>query len=278
MEFMDKIKQLEKKAVEVRRYLVTAIHKGGDGHPGPSLSIADRVTALYFEIMDVRPEEPNWEDRDRFILSKGHGCPTLYSALILKGYFSEDHIPTLRRINSKLQGHPDMTKTVGVDASTGPLGNGISFGIGMALAARMNNKDYYTYVITGDGELNEGVIWEGVMSAAHYKVDNLIVFVDNNDYQSGGKLSQISGIYPIPVKFESFGWHVQEIDGHNMKEILDSVAVAKSTKGVPSVIIARTVKGKGIPMMENNNAWHKAAPDRDQYEEMMATLGIEPWK
>jgi transketolase len=272
---MDKIKRLEKQAVEVRKQVVTAIHKGGDGHPGPSLSIADLVTALYFEIMNIRPEDPGWEDRDRFILSKGHGCPTLYAALVLKGYFSKEHIPTLRQINSKLQGHPDMTKTIGVDASTGPLGNGISFGIGTALAARMNAKDYYTYVITGDGELNEGVIWEGVMSAFHYKVDSLIVFVDNNDYQSGGKINQISGIYPIADKFGSFGWHVQEIDGHNMKEILDSVEVAKRTKGVPSVVIARTVKGKGIAMMENNNAWHKASPDKEQYKEIMEALGGE---
>ncbi len=270
---MDKIRYLEKQALEVRKYIVTAIYRGGDGHPGPSLSIADLVTALYFEIMNVKPEVPDWEDRDRFILSKGHGCPALYSALVLKGYFSEDHISTLRKINSILQGHPDMTKTVGVDASTGPLGNGISFGIGVALGARMNQKNYYTYVIAGDGELNEGVVWEGVMNAAHYKVDNLIVFVDNNDYQSGGKISKISGLYPIGVKFESFGWHLQEIDGHNMKEILDSVNMAKITRGVPSVIIAHTVKGKGIAMMENNNAWHKAAPNKEQYEEIMATLG-----
>ncbi|MEN8906859.1 MAG: transketolase [Clostridiales bacterium] len=272
---MDKIKKLEEIAFQLRKDVITTIYKCGDGHPGPSLSSTDIIVALYFEIMNVKPENHQWENRDRFIISKGHACPTVYAALAEKGYFSKEILPTLRKINSILQGHPDMLKTPGIDAPAGTLGNGISIGAGMALAARIKKKDYYTYVITGDGELNEGVIWEGIMGAAHYKLDNLIVFVDNNGYQSGGKVDKISGILPLDAKWISFGWHVQEINGHNIKEILEAVDIAKKTRGIPSVIIAHTIKGKGIPLMENDNVWHKGAPSKEQYEEIMTSLGGE---
>lgn len=270
---LTEIEELQDVARHIRRDLITMIHLSGDGHPAPSLSVADIITALYFKIMQVDPLNPQWEDRDRLILSKGHACPALYAALALKGYFSRDLYPSLRHINSKLQGHPDVKKTPGIDSTAGSLGNGISMGLGMALAGTLMGKGYFTYVITGDGELNEGVIWEAIIAAKHHKTGRLIVFVDNNEYQSGGKVVNVSGIMPILPKIESFGWHCQEIDGHNMAEILKATKAAQAVIDSPSVIVAHTIKGKGVPFMEGNNAWHKGAPNKEQYQEAMIALG-----
>lgn len=269
------IEYLARMARCLRKDVVTMIYQAGDGHPAPALSAADLVTALYFNIMNVDPARPDWKDRDRMILSKGHGCPALYAALARKGYFSPEVYPTLRHLNSILQGHPDTIKTPGVDSTAGPLGNGISIGLGMALAGRLQGKDYFVYVITGDGELNEGVAWEGLMAAAHHKAGRLIVMVDNNGYQSGGKVADISGIMPIVPKIEPFGWHCQEIDGHDMEAILKAVHAAQAVTDAPSLIVAHTTKGKGVPFMEGNNIWHKGAPTKEQFEEAMVALGGE---
>lgn len=267
------IEDLKRIARLIRRDLITMIHLSGDGHPAPSLSVVDIIAALYFKILNIDPSNPAWENRDRFILSKGHACPALYAALARRGYFSADLYPTLRHINSKLQGHPDLNATPGIDSTAGSLGNGISIGLGMTLAGRVMGKEYFTYVITGDGELNEGVIWEAVLASKHHNAGRLIVYIDNNEYQSGGKIQGISGIMPILPKMESFGWHCQEIDGHSIEEIVKATEAAQMIKDSPSVIVAHTVKGKGVPFMENNNAWHKGAPDKEQYNEAMIALG-----
>jgi transketolase len=270
------IDHLTETARLLRKDVVTMIHLAGDGHPAPSLSVVDIVTALYFHVMNVDPAHPDWEERDRLILSKGHACPTLYAALARRGYFSPDALPTLRQLGSMLQGHPDMKKTPGIDSTAGSLGNGISIGLGMALAGRLKGKKYFTYVITGDGELNEGVAWEALMAGAHYHTGSLIVFVDNNEYQSGGKVADISGIMPLVPKIEPFGWHCQEIDGHNVEEILKATKTAQMVTDTPSVIIAHTTKGKGVPFMEGNNSWHKGALNKEQlHEALMALGGVE---
>lgn len=269
------IDELKRIANILRRDIVTMIYQAGDGHPAPSLSAVDIIAVLYFHIMKVDPSNPSWPERDRLILSKGHACPALYAALARRGYFPLEELPTLRSLHSRLQGHPDMKKTPGVDFTSGSLGNGISIGLGMALAARLRGYDYYTYVITGDGELEEGIIWESAMAATHYKVGNLIVFVDNNGMQSGGKVEDITALYPLAAKWEAFGWHCQTIDGHDIEGIIDAVERAKAEKDKPSVIIARTVKGKDVPFMENDNSWHKGSFTREQWEEAMAALGGE---
>ncbi|MDI9418629.1 MAG: transketolase [Bacillota bacterium] len=270
------VSYLEHMARQIRRDIITMIYEAGDGHPGPSLSCADLVTALYFAVMEVDPANPHWPRRDRLILSKGHACPAVYAALARKGYFDPAELPRLRTLGGMLQGHPDMLKTPGIDFTSGSLGNGISIGLGIALAARINGLEYYTYVITGDGELQEGIIWEAAMAAKHYQVGNLIVFVDYNGIQSGGRIAEISGLEPVIPKFEAFGWHCQEIDGHNFTEILSAVANAKATPAIPSVIVAHTVKGKGISFIENNNAWHKRVPDKAEWEQALQELGAEP--
>jgi len=269
------IKELEHTARQIRRDILTMIYQAGDGHPGPSLSCADLVTALYFSAMNVDPADPRWPGRDRLILSKGHACPAVYAALARKGYFDLDELPRLRSLGSILQGHPDMLKTPGIDFTSGSLGNGISAGLGMALAARINSLDYFTYVITGDGELEEGIVWEAAMAAKHYQVGSLIVMVDYNGVQSGGRIEEISGLEPLVPKWEAFGWHCQVIDGHNFAEILTAIDNAKAVPGMPSVIIARTVKGKGVSFIENNNAWHKRVPTREEWEQAMQELGAE---
>jgi transketolase len=271
----DVITSLTDRAHQIRRDVVTMIYQAGDGHPAPALSATDLVTALYFHTMNIDPARPDWEDRDRMILSKGHACPALYAALARKGYFSPEVFPTLRHLNSILQGHPDMNKTPGIDSTAGSLGNGISIGLGMALAGRLHGKEYFTYVITGDGELNEGVAWEGLMAAAHHKAGRLIVMVDNNGYQSGGKVPEVSGIMPIAPKIEPFGWHCREIDGHDMQAIVQTINAAKAVTDAPSLIVARTTKGKGVAFMEGNNIWHKGAPTKEQFEEAMIALGGE---
>lgn len=270
---MDKqIENLQDMARKIRFCVVDTIYKAKDGHPGPSLGAADIITALYFSIMNVNPKDPDNPDRDRFIISKGHACPSLYAALAKKGYFDESIMPTLRSYGSILQGHPCI-ETPGVDMTSGSLGNGVSIGLGMEIGRQRKGQKYYTYVLTGDGELNEGVAWEGIMAAAQNRAENLIVFVDNNGHQSGGHCCEISGIEPLACKFEDFKWHVQEIDGNDMAQILDAVKKAKEVKGKPSAIIAKTTKGKGVSYMENNNAWHKGTPTEEQWRQAAKELG-----
>ena len=269
------IERLEAAARKLRTDIITMIYQAKDGHPGPSLSCADLVAALYFCAMKIKPEDPDWPERDRLILSKGHACPSVYAALANRGYFSKDELPKLRTFGGMLQGHPDMLKTPGIDFTSGSLGNGISIGLGMALAGRIKGIDNHIYVITGDGELQEGVVWEATMAAKHYNVGNLIVLVDYNGIQSGGPIADISGLEPLVPKWEAFGWHCQTIDGHNFTEILTALDNAKAEDTSPSVILARTVKGRGVSFMENNNAWHKGVPTKAEWEQAVAELGAE---
>ena len=269
----NEIIRLKNIARMLRKDVVSMIHESGDGHPAPALSSADIITALYFNVMNIDPSNPKWEDRDRFILSKGHACPILYAALAHKGYFSLTELPRLRRLGSILQGHPDMKKTPGIDMTSGSLGNGISIGVGMTLAGRIKKKDYYTYVITGDGELQEGVIWEALMTAKKYKLSKLIVIIDSNGMQSGGSVPKVSGLYPLYQKLEAFGWHCQEIDGHNMGQILNAIEKAKIEEELPSMILAHTVKGKGVPYMEGDNSWHKRIITAEEMKTALVALG-----
>lgn len=260
------IQELEQIAKELRFDVVDMVYKSKDGHPGPALGIADIVTALYFSEMNIDPNDPTKSDRDRFILSKGHACTIVYAALAKLNYFDHDLLPTLRTCGSILQGHPCMKKTVGIDMTSGSLGNGVAIGTGMDIARQRSNGNWYTYVITGDGELNEGVIWEGALAAVQNKCGNLIVFTDLNNYQSGGHTDEVSGVNPIPEKWRAFRWHVQEIDGHDYKQIFKAIDAAKKVKDKPSVIVSKTIKGKGVSYMENNNIWHKAVPTNEQWE------------
>ncbi len=269
----DTIRRLEEIARLIRIDIVTMIHKAGDGHPGAALSAADLITALYFHVLHIDPAHPNKKDRDRFILSKGHACPALYAALARRGYFPPADLVRLRTLDCHLQGHPDMNKTPGVDFTSGSLGNGIAIGLGMVLAGRITGLDYFTYVVTGDGEIQEGIVWEAAMSAKKYQAGRLIVFVDNNGIQSGGPVDQVSGLNPILPKWEAFGWHCQEIDGHNFGQILDAVDKAKAHAEQPSLILAHTIKGQGIPFMIGDNSWHKRVPTVEEYREAMRVLG-----
>jgi transketolase len=269
----DRIEELTETARLLRQDVVRMIHLAGDGHPGPSLSVADIVAALYFEVMHIDPKNPQWEDRDRLVLSKGHSCPAVYAALARRGYFSAEQLPGLRSLESMLQGHPDMNKTPGIDTTSGSLGNGISIGLGMALAGRIKGRKYYTYVITGDGELEEGVVWEAMMAAEHYRLGRLITIIDNNEMQSGGPVEKISGLYPLLPKLQAFGWHCQEIDGHNFAEILDSIKQAQAEEERPSIILAHTVKGQGVPFMIGDNSWHKRVPTERELKEAISALG-----
>ncbi|MCR4620980.1 MAG: transketolase [Clostridiales bacterium] len=255
--------ELARMGNQLRRDIIEMIYRSKDGHPAPSLSCADIVACLYFGVMNVDPKDPHWEDRDRFVLSKGHACPALYAALGQKGYFSRDLYPALRHIDSILQGHPDMKKTPGVDMTSGSLGNGLAAATGMALAAKLQGKSYKTYVLTGDGELGEGINWEAAQTAAKYKLDNLTLIVDNNGMQSGGSVENVGGVINIPGKFAAFGFEVKEIDGHDVKQIMD--ALTSLHPGKPLCVVAHTVKGKGVSYMEHNNAWHKGTPNDEQY-------------
>jgi len=268
-----RIEALEERARQIRRDVVEMVYRTGDGHPSPSMSAADMIAALYFDVMRLNPADPSWEGRDRFVLSKGHACPAMYAALSARGYFPREELFTLRFLHSRLQGHPYAPKTPGLDATTGSLGNGVSVGLGMALAARIKKLDYRVYVITGDGELGEGLIWEAAMCAGHQKAANLTVFVDNNNYQSGGTVGEVSGVYPIAEKWRDFGWHVQEIDGHDMGQILQAAENAQREKERPSAIIAKTVKGKGVSFMIGDNSWHKRVYTDKEYEIAMRELG-----
>ena len=264
--------ELEKTAVEVRKGIVTAVHSAKSGHPGGSLSAADIFTYLYFEEMNVDPENPKDENRDRFVLSKGHVAPGLYSVLAQRGYFPKEDLLGLRHVGCYLQGHPDMKHTPGVDMSSGSLGQGFSAAVGMALAGKLDNKNYRVYALAGDGEIQEGQIWEASMFAAARKLDNLCLIVDNNGLQIDGDIADVCSPYPIDAKFEAFGFHVITIDGHDFDQIAAAFKEARQTKGCPTAIIAKTVKGKGVSFMENQAGWHGKAPNDEQYKIAMADL------
>lgn len=269
------IKSLEVMAQNIRRDIIEMTHTVQSGHPGGSLSAADIVTALYFYFMRVDPENPNWEQRDRFILSKGHACPVWYAALAEKGYFPKEELLTLRKINSRLQGHPVMGKPPGIDITTGSLGQGLSLGVGMALGLKLDGLDSRVYVLISDGELNEGQIWEAAMAAAKYILDNLIVILDYNNLQLDGWCNDVMPIEPIADKWSAFNWEVLEMDGHDMTEIIKTIKTAQSIEGKPSIIIAHTTKGKGVSYMENKCEWHGKPPNDEQYEQAMRELSMD---
>ena len=264
--------ELQKVANEVRKGIITSVHAAKAGHPGGSLSAADIFTYLYFEEMNVDPKDPEKADRDRFVLSKGHTAPGLYSALAQKGYFPVEDLETLRHLGSYLQGHPDMKHIPGVDMSSGSLGQGISAAVGMAIAGKMDNADYRVYTLLGDGEIQEGQVWEASMMAGFRKLDNLVVIVDNNNLQIDGAIDEVCSPYPIDKKFEAFNFHVINIDGNDFDQIDAAFKVAKATKGMPTAIIAHTVKGKGVSYMENQVGWHGTAPNDEQYAVAMEEL------
>lgn len=268
---MDKA-ALMKTANEVRKGILTATHSAKSGHPGGSLSAADIYTYLYFEEMNVDPKDPKKADRDRFVLSKGHTAPGYYSALACKGYLPAEDLKTLRKTGSYLQGHPDMKHTPGVDMSSGSLGQGVSAAVGMALCAKIFDESYRVYTLLGDGELQEGQVWEAAMLAGSRGLDNFVLIVDNNNLQIDGEITEINSPYPIDGKLEAFNFHVRNIDGHNFDEIDAAFREARTVKGKPSAIIAKTVKGKGVSFMENQAAWHGSAPDDEQYREAMEEL------
>ena len=267
--------ELMKKANDIRKDIVTAVHSAKAGHPGGSLSAADIYTYLYFEEMNIDPAEPKKADRDRFVLSKGHTAPGYYSALAERGFFPVEDLKTLRHTGSYLQGHPDMKHIPGVDMSSGSLGQGISAAVGMAAAAKIYGDEYRVYTLLGDGEIQEGQVWEAAMLAGHRKLDNLVVIVDNNNLQIDGYIDEVNSPYPIDKKFEAFNFHVINIDGHDFDQIAAAFAEAKATKGMPTAIIAKTVKGKGVSFMEDKAAWHGAAPNDEQYAVAMADLEKE---
>lgn len=271
---MDKT-ELKKIANKVRKDALTAVYCAKSGHPGGSLSAADIYTYLYFEEMNIDPENPKKEDRDRFVLSKGHTAPGYYAALANRGFFPVEDLKTLRHVGSYLQGHPDMKHIPGVDMSSGSLGQGISAAVGMAISAKLSNESYRVYTLLGDGEIQEGQVWEAAMLARHRKLDNLVVIVDNNGLQIDGKIEDVNSPYPIDKKFEAFNFHVININGHDFDDLKKAFDEAKNTKGQPTAIIAKTVKGKGVSFMEDKASWHGAAPNAEQYEIGMADLEKE---
>lgn len=267
-----KLEMLKEHANNIRLGALEAVYSASSGHPGGSLSIADILSYLYFSEMKIDPKNPDWEDRDRFVLSKGHTAPALYAVLAEKGYFPKDDLKTFRQADSYLQGHPDMKGTPGVDMSSGSLGLGISAACGMALSAKIRNKDYRTFSILGDGELEEGQVWEAAMFASHYKLDNLCAFVDWNGLQIDGPMEEVMNVSPIDEKFKAFGWNVVVINGHDFDEIAEAVENFKSTSGKPTCVVCKTVKGKGVSYMENQVGWHGSAPKTEQYEQAVAEL------
>ena len=264
--------QLTKKAIEVRKDIITAVHSAKSGHPGGSLSAADILTYLYFEEMNIDPEKPGMPERDRFVLSKGHAAPALYSVLAERGYFDRELLKTLRHTGSILQGHPDMKHIPGVDMSAGSLGQGLSAACGMALAGKLDNAAYRVYAMLGDGELQEGQIWEAAMFAGHRRLDNLTVTVDNNGLQIDGNITDVCSPYPIDKKFEAFNFNVININGHDFDEIREAFAAAENCKGMPTAIIAHTIKGRGVSFMEGQASWHGKAPDDEQYAKAISEL------
>lgn len=269
---VDDVAELKNIAKEIRKGIIESVYSAQSGHPGGSLSCADILTVLYFNQMNIDPEKPQNEARDRFVLSKGHASPALYCTLANRGYFPKEELKTLRHIGGKLQGHPDMNKVPGVDISTGSLGQGLSIANGMAMASKLNSNGIRVYCLVGDGEIEEGQIWEAVMTASHRKLDNLCVIVDNNNLQIDGTIEEVKNSYPIGQKFESFGFNVIEVDGNDIEELINAFQTAKTVKGMPTVIIAKTIKGKGVSFMENQVGWHGKAPNEEQYNQAMNEL------
>ena len=263
---------LKQKAIDIRKDIIEQVHGAKSGHPGGSLSIADIMAVLYFDELRIDEKNPRWEDRDRVILSKGHCCAALYAALAERGFFEKEKLKSFRKLDGILQGHPDLNKIPGVDSSSGSLGQGLSVANGIAISGKMDNKDYRVYCIVGDGEIEEGQIWEAAMTSNKYNLDNLCVIVDNNNLQIDGTIKEVMSPYPIDKKFESFGFNVINIDGNNIEEILNAFEMAKNTKGKPTCIVAKTIKGKGVSFMENKAEWHGKAPDDEQYAEAMECL------
>lgn len=267
-----KLKELKKTATLIRKHIIEEVYHAAAGHPGGSLSCTDILTVLYFHEMKVDPKNPKWEDRDRFVLSKGHCAPALYGTLAERGFFPKEELVKFRSIDSYLEGHPSMKNVPGVDMSTGSLGQGISAAVGMALAGKIDQKDYRVYAILGDGEVEEGQVWEASMAAAHYKLDNLTAFLDHNGLQIDGKIVDVMSPEPIAQKFESFGWNVIKIDGHDYNQIINAIDEAKKCKGKPTIVIAETTKGKGVSYMENQVGWHGSAPNKEQRDQAIAEL------
>lgn len=267
-----RIEELEEIARKIRVHIVKSTHEAGSGHPGGSLSATDILTALYFEVMDHRPDEPEWPKRDRLVLSKGHAAPALYGALAEAGYFPTEELMTLRKLGSRLQGHPSVKDTPGVDASTGSLGQGLSIANGMALSAKIDRESYRVFAICGDGEIQSGQIWEAAMFASHNNLDNLVVFLDRNKLQIDGATEKVMSIEPIISKWRAFGWHVMDINGHDMDQIVNAINRAEEVHGEPSIIVANTIKGKGVPFMEGSLAFHGKAADDDQLEIALEAL------
>lgn len=272
------VKELEEKARQIRVGIIQAVYNGKSGHPGGSLSIADILAVLYFKEMNIDENNAKWEQRDRLVLSKGHCSPALYSTLALRGYFDKEELVTFRGLESRLQGHPDMNKVPGVDMTTGSLGQGLSAANGMALAGKLDKKDYRVYAILGDGEIEEGQIWEAAMSASQYKLDNLCVVIDNNNLQIDGTIQEVMSSYPIDEKFKSFGFEVIQIDGNKIEEIMEAFEKARKIQGKPTAIIAKTIKGKGVSFMENQVGWHGKAPNEQQYQQAIQELGGEKYE
>lgn len=267
--------ELQQHAHNIRVNIIREVYAGKSGHPGGSLSAADLLTVLYFNVMDINKDNVGTIDRDRFVLSKGHAAPLLYAVLAEKGFLPEEELLTIRHLHSRLQGHPDMNDLDGIDMSTGSLGQGVAAAVGMALANRLDKNDHRIYTLLGDGECEEGEVWEAAMAAAHYKLDNLCAIIDNNGLQIDGKVSDVIGPEPFVPKFAAFGWNTIEIDGHNYDEIQKAFDAAKACKGKPTCIIAHTIKGKGVSYMENQVGWHGKAPNEEQYHEAMRELGVE---
>ena len=267
-----KVEALEKIANDIRKNIIKTVYNAQSGHPGGSLSCADILTVLYFNQMNINPKNPKAEGRDRFVLSKGHCSPALYSTLARRGFFDEKDLDKFRKLDSNLQGHPDMNKVPGVDMTSGSLGQGLSVANGMALSSKMDSAGYRVYCLLGDGEIEEGQVWEAAMTSSKYKLDNLCVIVDNNNLQIDGEIQKVKGLNKIEQKFESFGFKVIPIDGNNIEQLLDSFDIAKMTKGMPTAIIAKTVKGKGVSFMENNAKWHGKAPNDEEYKIAMSEL------
>ena len=266
------IEDLKQKAKEIRKDIIEEVYSANSGHPGGSLSIADIMAVLYFNELNIDEKKPRWEDRDRLVLSKGHCSPALYAALAERGFFEKEELKTFRKIDSSLQGHPDLNKVPGVDMTSGSLGQGLSVANGMAIAGKIDKKSYRVYAIVGDGEIEEGQIWEAAMTANKYKLDNLCVIVDNNNLQIDGTIEEVMSSYPIDKKFESFGFNVINIDGHDYEQILKAFETAKNTKEKPTCIIAKTIKGKGVSFMENKSEWHGKAPSEEQYNQAINEL------
>ncbi|OBR91881.1 MULTISPECIES: transketolase [Clostridium] len=269
------IEELKKIAVTIRKDIIKMLTESSSGHPGGSLSAVEVLTTLYFYEMNINPEQPRDLNRDRFVLSKGHAAPALYSTLARKGYFNVEELKSLRKIGSMLQGHPNMNEVPGIDMSTGSLGQGISAAVGMALAGKIDKKDYRVYTLLGDGELEEGEVWEATMAAGHYKLDNLTAFVDANGLQIDGPCEEVMSAYPIGDKFKAFKWNVIEVNGHSFEELIDAIEKAKTVKNKPTMIVCKTIKGKGVSFMENEVGWHGSAPNIEQCEKALAELGGE---